>query len=97
MIWVSKLIPNDPDRGPQGFAGEPPQAMQESLSTMKDAGARGLRAGGAVRGGFVKADDAKYQIIRDMNDTAKKLAAQSRVRDRGCAPWRLVRETRTAG
>ena len=26
--------------------------------------------------GFVAVDDGKYQIIRDMNDTAKKIAAQ---------------------
>jgi len=26
--------------------------------------------------GFVVADDSKYQVIRDLNETAKKLAAQ---------------------
>jgi hypothetical protein len=31
---------------------------------------------GAWVGGFVRADDAKYQVVREMNDAAKKLAAQ---------------------
>jgi hypothetical protein len=31
---------------------------------------------GAWVGNFVKADDAKYQVIRDLNEVAKKLAAQ---------------------
>jgi ABC-type cobalamin/Fe3+-siderophores transport system ATPase subunit len=31
---------------------------------------------GAWVGSFVKADDAKYQVIRELNETAKKLAAQ---------------------
>jgi hypothetical protein len=32
--------------------------------------------GGAFFGGFQPADDAKYQVIRDLNETAKRLAAQ---------------------
>ncbi|HUG35375.1 MAG TPA: hypothetical protein VML54_00400 [Candidatus Limnocylindrales bacterium] len=35
------------------------------------------QGGAFFGGGFVKADDAKYQIIRDMNDGAKRLAAQT--------------------
>ncbi len=31
---------------------------------------------GAWLGGFVPADDGKYQVIRELNDVAKKLAAQ---------------------
>ena len=31
---------------------------------------------GAWLGGFVPADDGKYQVIRDLNETAKRLAAQ---------------------
>jgi hypothetical protein len=31
---------------------------------------------GAWLGGFVTADDAKYQVIRELNETARKLAAQ---------------------
>jgi ABC-type multidrug transport system ATPase subunit len=27
-------------------------------------------------GNFVKADDGKYQVIRDLNETARRLAAQ---------------------
>jgi len=33
-------------------------------------------AGAFLGGGFVPADDAKYQIVREMNEAAKKLAAQ---------------------
>jgi hypothetical protein len=32
-------------------------------------------AGGVWIGGFVKVDDAAYQIIRDLNETTKRLAA----------------------
>ena len=31
---------------------------------------------GAWLGGFVAADDGKYQVIRDLNETAKRLAVQ---------------------
>jgi hypothetical protein len=32
--------------------------------------------GGAWFGGFVPAEDAKYQIVRELNLTAKRLSAQ---------------------
>jgi hypothetical protein len=32
-------------------------------------------AGGTGIGGFVTVDDAKYHIIRDLHETAKRLAA----------------------
>jgi hypothetical protein len=32
---------------------------------------------GAWLGGFEKADDAKYQVIRDLNETAKALKKKS--------------------
>ena len=31
---------------------------------------------GAWVGGYVPADDAKYQVIRELNETAKRLKAQ---------------------
>ncbi len=31
---------------------------------------------GGFFGGFQPADDAKYQVIRDLNETAKRLVAQ---------------------
>jgi hypothetical protein len=34
------------------------------------------QGGAFFGGGFAKADDAKYQIVRNMNDAAKRLAAQ---------------------
>jgi hypothetical protein len=57
------------------------QAIQQSLTTMKRK-PRGLVAGGAWIGG-VKIDDATYQIIRDLNETTKRLAALSSVREDG--------------
>jgi hypothetical protein len=42
----------------------------------KSAQFRGVRTGRAVFGGFVKADDTRYQIIRHLNETAKRPAAQ---------------------
>jgi hypothetical protein len=35
-----------------------------------------FKEAGATIGGFVPADDGKYQVIRDLNETAKRLAAQ---------------------
>jgi hypothetical protein len=43
---------------------------------MKIRNPQAFAEGGSFVGGFVKADDAKYQIIRDLNEAAKKLAAQ---------------------
>ena len=53
------------------------QAVQESLLSMKERAPEAFAQGGAFfGGGFARADDTKYQIVRDMNDAAKKLAAQ---------------------
>jgi phosphonate transport system substrate-binding protein len=77
VIWVSKLIPNDPVVVRKDMPASLRSAIQESLTTMKERAPDAFAHGGAFfGGGFVKADDAKYQIVRDLNDTAKRLAAQ---------------------
>jgi phosphonate transport system substrate-binding protein len=77
VIWVSKLIPNDPVVVRKDLPASLRSAIQESLVTMKDRNPEAFaQAGAFFGGGFVKVDDSKYQIIRDMNDAAKKLAAQ---------------------
>jgi phosphonate transport system substrate-binding protein len=76
VIWVSRLIPNDPivvrKDLPAGFKS----AVQESLVSMKAKNPEVFKEIGAWLSGFVPADDSKYQVIRDLNDTAKKLAAK---------------------
>jgi len=76
VIWVSKLIPNDPIVVRKDLPASLRSAMQESLVTMKDRNPEVFKEIGAWLGGFVAADDSKYQVIRDLNETAKKLAAQ---------------------
>ena len=75
VIWVSKLIPNDPIVVRKDLPDSLKQAIQQSLATMKAKTPEAFGAGGAWIGGFVKVDDATYQIIRDLNETAKRLAA----------------------
>jgi phosphonate transport system substrate-binding protein len=75
VIWVSKLIPNDPIVVRKDLPDSLKQAIQQSLTTMKATHPETFVAGGGWIGGFVKVDDAKYQIIRDLNETAKRLAA----------------------
>lgn len=75
-IWVSKLIPNDPIVVRKDLPANLRQAVQESLITMRVRNPEAFKEIGAWLGGFVKADDGKYQVIRELNDTAKKLAAQ---------------------
>jgi phosphonate transport system substrate-binding protein len=75
VIWVSKLIPNDPIVVRKDLPDNLKQAVQRSLTAMKATNPEAFTAGGAWIGGFVKVDDAKYQIIRDLNETAKRLAA----------------------
>jgi phosphonate transport system substrate-binding protein len=75
MIWVSKLIPNDPIVVRKDLPDGLKQAIQQSLVTMKARNPMAFVAGGVWIGGFVKVDDATYQIIRDLNETAKRLAA----------------------
>ncbi len=77
VIWVSKLIPNDPVVVRKDLPPSLKTAIEESLVSMKDGPPRRSRTPGPFfGGGFVQADDAKYQIVREMNEAAKKLAAQ---------------------
>jgi ABC-type phosphate/phosphonate transport system substrate-binding protein len=74
VIWVSKLIPNDPIVVRTDLPDSLKQAIQHSLTSMKASNPEAF-GGGTWIGGFVKVDDAAYQIIRDLNETAKRLAA----------------------
>ena len=76
VIWVSKLIPNDPIVVRKDLPPSFKQAVQESLVSMKARNPEAFKEIGAWVGNFVKADDSKYQVIRDLNETAKRLAAQ---------------------
>jgi phosphonate transport system substrate-binding protein len=77
VIWVSKLIPNDPVVVRKDLPPTLRSAIAESLASMKERAPEAFTNGGAfLGGGFVLADDAKYQIVREMNEAAKKLAAQ---------------------
>ena len=76
VIWVSKLIPNDPIVVRKDLPASLKSAIQESLTTMRARNPETFKEIGAWLGNFVPADDAKYQVIRDLNETAKKLAAQ---------------------
>jgi phosphonate transport system substrate-binding protein len=77
VIWVSKLIPNDPVVVRKDLPPSLKMAIEESLVSMKERAPEAFaNAGAFFGGGFVPADDAKYQIVREMNEAAKKLAAQ---------------------
>lgn len=77
VIWVSKLIPNDPVVVRKDLPASLRSAIQESFTTMKERNPEVFaQAGAFFGGGFVPVDDSKYQIVRDMNEAAKKLGAQ---------------------
>jgi phosphonate transport system substrate-binding protein len=77
VIWVSKLIPLDPVVVRKDMPASLRAAITESLVTMKERNAGAfVHAGSYFKGGFVPATDAKYQVIREMNEAAKRLAAQ---------------------
>ena len=76
VIWVSRLIPNDPVVVRKDLPASFRQAVQESLVSMKARQPEAFASAGASVGGFVKADDTKYQVIRELNEASKKLAAQ---------------------
>jgi len=76
IIWVSKLIPNDPIVVRKDLPDSLRQAIQASLASMKEQHPEAFAEGGAFIGGFQKADDAKYQVIRELNETSKRLVAQ---------------------
>jgi phosphonate transport system substrate-binding protein len=77
VIWVSKLIPNDPIVVRKDLPPGLKAAIQESLLSMRAKNPEAFKEIGAWLGGFVKADDAKYQVIRDLNETAKALKGKS--------------------
>jgi phosphonate transport system substrate-binding protein len=77
VIWVSKLIPLDPVVVRKDLPASLRSAIQESLISMKERSPEAFaNAGSYFKGGFVPATDAKYQVIREMNETAKRLASQ---------------------
>jgi phosphonate transport system substrate-binding protein len=75
VIWVSKLIPNDPLVVRKDLPASLKSAVQESLVSMKSRHPEAFKEIGAWVGNFVPADDGKYQVIRDLNETAKRLKA----------------------
>jgi len=76
IIWVSKLIPNDPIVVRKDLPESLRWAIQASLASMKERHPEVFAEGGAWIGGFQKVDDAKYQVIRELNETSKRLVAQ---------------------
>jgi phosphonate transport system substrate-binding protein len=76
IIWVSKLIPNDPIVVRKDLPDSLRQAMQSALIAMQEQHPEVFAAAGAVVGGFQKVDDTKYQVIRELNETSKRLVAQ---------------------
>ena len=75
VIWVSKLIPNDPIVVRKDLPASLKSAVQESLVSMKSRSPEAFKEIGAWVGNFVPADDGKYQVIRELNETAKRLKA----------------------
>jgi len=76
IIWVSKLIPNDPIVVRKDLPDSLRQAIQDSLAAMQEKHPEVFAAAGSIIGGFQKVDDAKYQVIRELNETSKRLVAQ---------------------
>jgi phosphonate transport system substrate-binding protein len=76
VIWVSKLIPNDPVVVRKDLPASLKSAIQESLVSMRTRHPDAFKEIGAWVGGYVPADDAKYHVIRELNETAKRLKAQ---------------------
>jgi phosphonate transport system substrate-binding protein len=72
VIWVSKLISNDPVVVRKDLPPTLKAAIQESLMSMKSRSPEAFKEIGAWVGNFVPADDAKYQVIRELNETAKR-------------------------
>ena len=76
VIWVSKLIPNDPIVVRKDMPPSLRSAITESLTTMKARNPEAFKEIGAWVGNFVPADDAKYNVIRELNETSRRLKAQ---------------------
>jgi phosphonate transport system substrate-binding protein len=75
-VWISRLIPNDPIVVRKDLPASFKSAIQESLTTMRARKPEAFKEIGAWVGNFVTADDTKYQVIRELNETSKRLAAQ---------------------
>jgi phosphonate transport system substrate-binding protein len=75
VIWVSRLIPNDPIVVRKDLPASLRRAVQDSLVTMRARNPSAFKELGASVGGFVKADAAKYGVVREMAEAARKLAA----------------------
>jgi phosphonate transport system substrate-binding protein len=75
VIWASKLIANDPVVVRKDLPPSLKAAIQESLLSMKSRHPEAFKEIGAWVGNFVPADDGKYQVIRELNETAKRLKA----------------------
>jgi phosphonate transport system substrate-binding protein len=76
VVWISRLIPNDPIVVRKDLPASFKSAIQESLTTMRARKPEAFKEIGAWVGNFVTADDAKYQVIRELNETSKRLSAQ---------------------
>jgi phosphonate transport system substrate-binding protein len=76
IIWVSKLIPNDPIVVRKDLPDSLRQAIQDALVAMQEKHPEVFAAAGSIIGGFQKVDDTKYQVIRELNETSKRLVAQ---------------------
>ena len=77
VIWVSKLIPLDPVVVRKDLPPSLRAAITESLVTMKERNAEAFaHAGAYFKGGFVPATDAKYEVIREVNEASRRLATQ---------------------
>jgi phosphonate transport system substrate-binding protein len=76
IIWVSKLIPNDPIVVRKDLPDSLRQAIQDSLVAMQEKHPEVFATAGSIVGGFQKVDDTQYQVIRELNETSKRLVAQ---------------------
>jgi ABC-type phosphate/phosphonate transport system substrate-binding protein len=74
LIWVSKLIPNDPIVVRTDLPDARKRAMQQALIGMKRKNPEAFAASGAWIGGLIKVDATAYQIVRDLNETVRRLA-----------------------
>jgi phosphonate transport system substrate-binding protein len=76
VIWVSRLIPNDPIVVRKDLPASLKSALQESLISMRARHPEAFTEGGAFFGGFVKVDDSRYQVVRELNEAARRLKGQ---------------------
>jgi phosphonate transport system substrate-binding protein len=76
VIWVSRLIPNDPVVVRRDLPASLKSALQEALVSMRARHPEAFTEGGAFFGGFVKVDDSRYQVVRELNEAARRLKGQ---------------------